>query len=124
MYPTAVGFNPSNRLLAGLSRKGDAGAAAYGQAMAGAAGLNMDRAQQNQKMAVEQMQQDGQQRMLANQNQTKQASNMSREFIARGDMRNRGIVQDIGFSYDSAAQQQRQQTQFQQMLLNAVARMF
>ena len=124
MYPTAVGFNPSTRLLAGLSRKGDAGAMAYGQAMSGAAGLNMDREQQNQKMAVEQMQQDSQQRMLANQNQTKQAGNMSREFIARGDMRNRGQVMDIGFNWESAAQRQRQQTQFQQMLLNGISRMF
>jgi|DEB0MinimDraft_6_1074348.scaffolds.fasta_scaffold06686_5 hypothetical protein len=52
--------NQKPGLLAGLSKKGGpAGAAAYGQAMAGMAGLNMDKAEKSQALGMQAMKQDG-----------------------------------------------------------------
>lgn len=123
MYPQAVGFNPGSSLLSGLSKKGgDVGAFAKGQAMANAAGLNMDRQQQNQEMGVRQMQADSQMRQQQNQNQMRRATNGVAERVASGALASRQRVFDTGMNFDYAGLQKRQNMNLQQALLNNFAR--
>lgn len=125
MYPQAVGFNPGSSLLSGLSKKGgDVGAFAKGQAMANAAGLNMDRQQQNQEMGVKQMQADSQMRQQQNQNQMQKATNQVAERVASGALDSRKKVFDTGMNFDYAGLQKRQNMNIQQALLNNFAREF
>jgi hypothetical protein len=123
MYPQAVGFNPGSSLLSGLSKKGgDVGAFAKGRAMANAAGLNMDRQQQNQEMGVRQMQADSQMRQQQNQNQMRRATNEVAERTAGGALDARQRVFDTGMNFDYAGLQKRQNMNLQQALLNNFAR--
>lgn len=124
MYTQAVGFNPGSKLLSGLSKKGDVGAFAKGQAMADAAGLNMDRQKSNQDFGVEQMKQDSQLRQQGNQNMNSRALNGVQESTAKGALDSRRNVFNTGMNFDYAALQKRQQTQLQQSLLNNLARDF
>lgn len=124
MYTQAVGFNPGSKLLSGLSKKGDVGAFAKGQAMADAAGLNMDRQKSNQDFGVEQMKQDSQLRQQGNQNMNNRALNGVQESTAKGALDSRRNVFNTGMNFDYAALQKRQQTQLQQSLLNNLARDF
>lgn len=124
MYGNAVGFNPSGRLLAGLSTKGDVGAFAKGQAMADAAALNMDRQQKNQELGMQQMQAQSSQRQKEASNQANRAGNESQERVQAGNLANRRDVfnTDMGFNY--AALQRRNHLNLQQALLNGMARNF
>lgn len=124
MYTQAVGFNPGSGLLSGLSKKGDVGAFAKGQAMADAAGLNMDRQKANQDFGVEQMKQDSQLRQQDNQNMNRKAVNQMQENTAQGQMDSRKQVFNTGMNFDYAALRKRQQNQLQQSILNNLSRDF
>jgi hypothetical protein len=124
MYQQAVGSNPSGRLLSGLSRKGDAGAFGYGQAMSAAADLNLDKDKQNQEMGVRQMQEDSQYRQRDAQSKASRLQNDSQIRTRQGDMQSRKNVFDTSMAFDYASLNKRRQTSLQQALLNNMARDF
>jgi hypothetical protein len=124
MY-AAGGQNPSKQLLSGLTKKtGDAGAFGKGQAMAAAAGLNMDREQKNQEFGVQQMKDDSQLRQQGNQNMAQRAGNEVDARMQKGALDSRKSVFDTGMNFDYASLRKRQQTNLQQALLNNMARDF
>jgi hypothetical protein len=124
MY-AAGGQNPSKQLLSGLTKKtGDAGAFGKGQAMAAAAGLNMDREQKNQEFGVQQMKEDSQLRQQGNQNMAQRAGNDVDARMQKGALDSRKSVFDTGMNFDYAALRKRRQTNLQQALLNNMARDF
>jgi hypothetical protein len=124
MY-AASGQNPSKQLLSGLTKKtGDAGAFGKGQAMAAAAGLNMDREQKNQEFGVQQMKDDSQLRQQGNQNMAQRAGNDVDARMQKGALDSRKSVFDTGMNFDYAALRKRRQTNLQQALLNNMARDF
>jgi hypothetical protein len=124
MY-AAVGQNPSKQLLSGLTKKtGDAGAFGKGQAMAAAAGLNMDREKKNQEFGVQQMKEDSQLRQQGNQNMNQRALNDVDARMQKGALDSRKSVFDTGMNFDYAALRKRQQMNLQQALLNNMARDF
>jgi hypothetical protein len=122
VYGNAVGFNPSSRLLGGLSKKGAAGQAAYGQAMASAAGLNMDRAQKNQQLGVQQMQQQSELSQADSRNKMNALGNQSQERMQQAglDSRRRVFNTSMGFNY--AGLQKQKQLNFQQSMLQNLMR--
>ena len=124
MNPQAVGFNPSSRLLSGLSPKPNVGAYAKGKAMQAASGLEMDREAQNQKMGVQQMQQDSQQRQQQNQTSAQRGANESRERMQGAELDSRRSVFDVGNQFNYATLQRRNQINLQQSVLNGLARSF
>jgi hypothetical protein len=124
MY-TAVGQNPSKQLLSGLTKKtGDAGAFGKGQAMAAAAGLNMDREQKNQEFGLQQMKDDSQLRQQGNQNMAQRAGNEVDARMQKGALASRKSVFDTSMNFDYASLRKRQQMNLQQALLNNMARDF
>lgn len=124
MY-AAVGQNPSKQLLSGLTKKtGDAGAFGKGQAMAAAAGLNMDREQKNQEFGLQQMKDDSQLRQQGNQNMNRRALNDVDARMQKGALDSRKSVFDTGMNFDYAALRKRQQMNLRQALLNNMARDF
>lgn len=124
MY-AAGGQNPSKQLLSGLTKKtGDAGAFGKGQAMAAAAGLNMDREQKNQEFGVQQMKEDSQLRQQGNQNMNQRALNDVDARMQKGALASRKAVFDTGMNFDYASLQKRQQMNLRQALLNNMARDF
>lgn len=125
MYGQSVGFNPSGSLLGGLTKKsGQVGAYGKGQAMAAAAGLNMDREQKNQDFGLQQMKDESQLRQQDSQNKAQRAGNESDARIQRGALDSRKNVFDTSMNYDYAALRKRQNMQLQQALLNNLARDF
>lgn len=124
MYGNAVGFNPSGRLLGGLSKKGPAGQSAYGQAMAASAGLNMDRAKQNQQLGVQQMQQRSDLAQQGARNQMAALGNQSQERMKEAEMDNRRSTFDRGMGWQYAGLNRRRQLEMQQTLLNNLSRDF
>jgi hypothetical protein len=124
MYQQSVGFNPGGRLLSGLSKKGDAGAFAHGQAMSASADLNLEREQQNQEAGVRQMQEDSQQRQREAQNKTTRLQNDAQIRTRKGDLQSRKNVFNTGMAFDYASLNKRRQTALQQALLNGLARDF
>lgn len=125
MIAQAVGFNPGKSLLSGLAKRpGDAGAFATGQAMAGAADLNLSREQQNQQAGVEQMQADSRLRQQNNQNQAQRGQNEVQERVAQGALDSRRTVFDKGLEFDYAGLRKRKQMNIRQALLNSMAREF
>lgn len=124
MYSNAVGFNPSGRLLSGLSKKGDAGAFARGQAMSSAADLNLEAAKQNQEAGVRQMQEDSQQRQRDAQNKTARLSNDTQIRTRQGDLQSRKNVFDTSMAFDYASLNKRRDINLKQALLNNMARDF
>lgn len=124
MYSNAVGFNPSGRLLGGLSKKGSAGQASYGQAMAAAAGLNMDRAKQNQQLGTQQMQQQSELTQGAARNRMAALGNQSQERMQGQQLDNRRNVFDTQMGWQYAGLNRQRQLSMQQTLLNNLARDF
>lgn len=124
MYQQAVGFNPGGRLLSGLSRKGDAGAFGYGQAMSSAADLNLDREQKNQQLGVQQMQEESQQRQRDSQNKTSRLQNDAQARTQQGALQSRRNTFNTSMAFDYAAMNKRRQLNLQQALLNNMARDF
>ncbi len=124
MYGNAVGFNPSGRLLGGLSKKGPAGQSAYGQAMASAAGLNMDRAAQNQQLGMQQMQQRSELSQANARNRMAALGNQSQERMKGMEMDNRRQNFDAQMGWQYAGLNKRRQLEMQQTLLNNLARDF
>lgn len=124
MYGNAVGFNPSGRLLGGLAKKGSAGQAAYGQAMASAAGLNMDRAKQNQQLGMQQMQQRSELAQGTARNQMAALGNQSQERMQQAQLDNRRANFDQQMGWQYAGMNRRRQLDMQQTLLNNLSRDF
>jgi len=124
MYGNAVGFNPSGRLLGGLSKKGSAGQAAYGQAMAAAAGLNMDRAKQNQQLGTQQMQQQSELAQGNARNQMAALGNQSQERMQGAQLDNRRANFDQQMNWQYAGLNRQRQLSMRQTLLNNLARDF
>lgn len=124
MYPTSGGTSPQGRLLSGLSRKPNIGAFEKGISMRDAAALGMERAQNDQKMGTQQMQEESQQRQRDSQNKTTQLGNAAQERTRRGEMQNRRQVFDTQMGFDYAGLQKRRSLDLQQALLNSAARSF
>lgn len=122
MYSNAVGFNPGQSLLGGLRTRGAAAPFAKGQAMASAAGLNLEAAKQDQQLGMQDMENQSQQRMANARNQAQKAGNETQERIQRGGLANRSAAFDLGTRFDYAGLQKRKQMQWQQALLNNFAR--
>lgn len=122
MYGNAVGFNPGGRLLGGLSKKGSAGQAAYGQAMAASAGLNMDRAKQNQQLGVQQMQQRSELSQGNARNRMAALGNQSQERTQQAQLDNRRSLFDTQMGWQYAGLNKQRQLAMQQTLLNNLAR--
>lgn len=120
----STGYNASGRLLGGLSQKPNVAAFGKGRAMSSAAGLGMKQATDNQQMAVDQMQEESQQRMKQAGNAASRASSESQQRIQEGNLANRRSVFDMGMAYDYAQQQKRRATDFRQMLFNGLTRDF
>lgn len=124
MYQKAVGFTPSKSLLSGLSQKGDVGAYGKGLGMQAAADMNLNREQQNQQFATQQMETESRQRMADSQTKAQRAENNVRERTATGDLANRRQVFDMGQVFDYAALRNRQALNLRQALINGIARDF
>lgn len=124
MYGNAVGFNPSGRLLGGLSKKGSAGQAAYGQAMAASAGLNMDRAKQNQQLGVQQMQQQSELSQGNARNRMAALGNQSQERMKDMEMDHRRSLFDAQMGWQYAGLNKRRDLDVRQTLLNNLSRNF
>lgn len=124
MYGNAVGFNPGGRLLGGLSKKGSAGQAAYGQAMAAAAGLNMDRAKQNQQLGTQQMQQQSELAQGNARNRMAALGNQSQERMQGEQLAHRRRLFDTQMGWQHAGLNRQRQLSMQQTLLNNLARDF
>lgn len=122
MYGNAVGFNPGGRLLGGLSKKGSAGQSAYGQAMAASAGLNMDRAKQNQQLGVQQMQQRSELSQGNARNRMAALGNQSQERMQQAQLDNRRSLFDTQMGWQYAGLNKQRQLAMQQTLLNNLAR--
>lgn len=122
MYSNAVGFNPGQSVLGGLRTRGAAAPFAKGQAMAAAAGLNMEAAKQNQQLGMQDMENQSQQRLASARNQAQRAGNESQERIQRGSLANKSAAFDLGTRFDYAGLQKRRDLQWQQALLNNFAR--
>ena len=119
MYGNAVGFNPSSRLLGGLSKKGSSG-----QAMAAAAGLNMDRAKQNQQLGTQQMQQQSELAQGAARNRMAALGNQSQERMQGEQLNHRRNLFDTQMGWQYAGLNRQRQLSMQQTLLNNLARDF
>lgn len=115
---------PSGGLLGGLSSNPNVGAFAKGRRMENAAGLGLDNAQQSQKAALEQMQQDSGLRQQRAANAADRAANESQERMQQSNLRSQGAVFDTSMGFDYAALQKRRNLDLQQSLLNGIARSF
>lgn len=125
MYAQAGGATPNKSLLTGLAKKpGDVGAFAKGQAMANAADLNFQRAQNDQQTGVQQMKAESGLRQQGNQNQAQRAGNEVQERVAKGGLQSRQAVFNTGMDFDYATLRKRQQMNLRQALLNNMARDF
>lgn len=126
MYNQAVGFNPKSSLLSGLKGKRNtaAGQMAYGQAMAGAADMNLARENQNADFGMKQFEADQGLRQAKAQNSAKQQIANTGHRVDKAGLANRKAVFDTNmrFSYDQL--RKRQQMNLRQALLNQVARSF
>ena len=113
---------PSGGLLSGLSKNPNVSAFARGSQMARRADLGMGRAQKQQQVGVDQMQQDSQQRQQTAQNYASRAGNEAQERTAGRQLDNQRTVFDLGMKYNYAQANAQKQNSFQQALLNTVAR--
>ncbi len=121
--PKAIGFNPRSSVLGGLKNKGSAGAAAYGQAMAGAAGLNMEKQQADQGMALQQMQQDAGMQRQSDRMNAEGSMNRMQEQVASEGMGSRQKVFDTSMRYQQNAHNAQNNIRRKQMALDIFARM-
>lgn len=124
MYQQAVGFSPNKSLLSGLSRK--PGVREYGKAlgMQAAADLNLDREQQNQRLATQQMETESRQRMADAQSKAQTAENAARERSAAGDINARYQTFNAGEMFDYEALRRRPAMNLRQALISGIARDF
>ena len=113
---------PSGGLLSGLSKNPNVSAFARGSQMARRAELGMDRAQKQQQVGVDQMQQDSQQRQQTAQNYASRAGNEAQERTAGRQLDNQRTVFDLGMNYNYAQANAQRRNSFQQALLNTAAR--
>ena len=124
MYSPAVGFSPQQRLLGGLSTKGNVGAFAKGQAYQAGAGLQMDREQKNQRFGLEQMQQQSDLRQKQNAISASRAGNETQEQLANEGLQSRKSVFNTGMQYDYAQLRKQQQVGLLNQLIAHSAREF
>ena len=126
MYNQAVGFSPKSSLLSGLKGKRDtaAGQMAYGQAMAGAADLNLARQNQNAEFGMKQLEAEQGLRQAANRTNAQKASSELSRKASQENMsgRNEAFQKGLKFSYDQMRKGQRMN--LRQALLNQAARSF
>lgn len=115
---------PSKGLLSGLAPTPNVSAFAKGQQMTNQAALGMENAKKQQETAVDQMQEDSQQRQRQSQNAASRAGNESQERVGAGNLANRANVFNVGMGFDYASLQKRRQLDLQQTLLNGLAREF
>lgn len=119
-YSQAIGFAPGG-LLSGLRPGGTpAQQAAYGAGMAELAGVGLQRAQENQAAAGDQMQNESRQRMVGSQNRAQRAGNESEERMARGSLGNRQRVFNINNRFGYAALNKQRQVRNQQAVLQGL----
>ena len=126
MYNQAVGFSPKSNLLSGLKGKRNtaAGQMAYGQAMAGAADLNLARQNQNADFGMKQFEANQGLRQAAARNSAQKQASDAAYRTSQADATNRGRIfeTNMGFSYDQL--RKRQRMNLKQALLNQAARSF
>jgi hypothetical protein len=120
MYGNAVGFNPRQNVLAGLPTKGDVGAAAKGQAMAGAAGMRLDNQAANQELGVKQMSIDSTLRQKGNENAARKTMNGIDQRVKQGALASQRNVFNTGMNFSYAQLRKNQQTRLQQALLGGL----
>ncbi len=120
----STGYSAGGRLLGGLSKNPNVAAFGKAKAMSSAAGLGMQKASDDQSMALDQMQEDSQQRMRQAGNAATRASNESQQRIQEGNLNNRRSVFDMGMSYDYASQRRKKDMDFRQMLFDGLTRDF
>jgi len=119
----SVGFSPKNSVLGGLKKQGRAGAAAYGQAMAGAAGLEMDKQAQDQQLGLQKMRQDMSiQQQKARQN-AEGTTNRMREQTMSEQLGNRAKVFDTSMNYGYRQMARQKHMRKRQAALDIFARM-
>lgn len=119
-YAQAIGFAPGG-LLAGLRPGGTpAQQAAYGAGMSELASAGLQRAQENQAAAGDQMQNESRQRMAGSQNRAQRAGNESEERMARGSLGNRQKVFNINNRFGYAALNKQRQVRNQQAVLQGL----
>lgn len=108
-------------MLSGLRAPGKAAPYAKGLAMQAAAGLNMDRAKQDQQLGVQQMQADSQDRLASARNNAERLGNDSRARMQAAGLASRKSIFDAGLKFDYAGLQKNNQLRWQQALLNYAA---
>ena len=121
--PLSIGFDPKNSVLGGLKKSGNAGAAAYGQAMAGAAGMEMDKQAQDQQLGMAQMKQDSQMEAQKARQNAEGVTNRMREQTMGEQMSSR--QKNFGRTMDGQYAQMAKQNHMRkrQMALDLFARM-
>jgi hypothetical protein len=122
MYGNAVGFNPRQNVLAGLPTKGDAGAFAKGQAMAGAAGMRLDNQTANQELGTKQMSIDSTLRQKGNENSASKALHGLDQRVKQGALASQKNVFNTGMNFGYAQLRKNQQTRLQEALLGGLMR--
>lgn len=112
MSYNAVGFNPGRSVMRGL-----AGTSAYGKAMAGAAGLDLEASKANSGFALEQEKVGSEQRMQAAQNNARSQSASQERATQQMGMNSRKRNMQIGNMYDYAQLNKRKTLDKQQTVL-------
>jgi pyruvoyl-dependent arginine decarboxylase (PvlArgDC) len=95
MSYNAVGFNPGRSVMRGL-----AGTSAYGKAMAGAAGLNLEANKANSGFALEQEKVGSEQRQQAAQNSARNQANSQERATQQMGLNSRQKNMRLGNMYD------------------------
>jgi hypothetical protein len=124
MIPQPPSAAPKKSLLSGLAPDPNVSAFAKGQQMQATAAMGMDRAQKQQEMGVNQMQEDAQQRQRTAQNYTSRFGNEAQERTAGASLDNRRNVFNLGMDFNYAALQRNKNLNLQQALLSGAARDF
>jgi hypothetical protein len=123
VYSSAVGFSPGRSVLSGLQgKKGSAGQLAYGQGMAAAAGLGLEREQQNQQAGLRQMNQQFQLARQGEGNKARSAGNQISEQASRDQRQGQNSVFNTNMNYSYRQLAKRKWMEPRQALLNAFAR--
>lgn len=126
MYKQSVGFNPGKGLLSGLKggRNTAAGQMAYGQSMAGAADLNLQKSKQDADFGMQQLEaEQGLRQAKSKQNVQQQLANAQQRTDAAALKNRQGVFNtNMAFSYGQL--RRRQQMNLRQALLNQASRSF
>lgn len=111
-------------LLGGLSANPSVAAFGKGRTMSGAAGVGMERQKNSQELAVNQMQQDSQQRMQQAGNYAARAGNETQERIQAGGLANRMALFHTNMGFEQEGANRQRALNFRQALFNSLTKDF